>query len=155
MKIRIALLGLIMMSGCKTVIVNPSNSGLSLDIPPAIVSYFKGLDSVYRSGSTEYDIAHFLDLMTDDVRYVHRNYDANFDLNSWRAAFTRIHGNGGYDKSDTFCTAITNAIAGKSYHAIEYATGQKSDGRCVAESESKLIIFTLSEQKIQRIEELW
>jgi len=125
-------------------------------VPEPISSYFERLDTVARTGSTKGDIEKLLSLMTEDVRYVHSNYQANFDLASWRAAFYRRHDNNGYSEPDESCTKITNSIAGRSHNAIEYIQGENKSGTCTAiDGQLKLVIFSLDDEKIQRIEELW
>lgn len=138
-------------AGFKTKPVHPAAQA-----PQLITQYFDRLDAVFRDGSTKDDIHDFLALMSDDVRYIHREYDADFTLTSWRAAFLRISANGGYNQPAEFCTAVTNIIAGKSHYAVEYKAGTTIEDGCEAEeSPPKLAIFTLDEQSIRRIEELW
>jgi hypothetical protein len=126
------------------------------DAPDVISHYFDRLDSVYKAGSTEADIENLLDLMTPDVRYVHKVYEADFDLESWRAAFNRIQTGGGYQNPDTFCSAITKFIPGNGYHAVEYAAGSVSGNMCIPNDDTRmLIVFSLRDGKLARIEELW
>lgn len=149
-------MSVLLIAGCGVAAETPVVTPPTFKIPPVITTYFDRLDNVYKSESTEDDISLFLDLMTDDVRYIHYDYEADFDLPTWRKAFSRIHKNGGYSKSQTFCTAITNSIAGNNAHAIEYAVGDMSGGMCVPEkSERMLVVFKLDGEKITRIEELW
>lgn len=152
----VAFISFVVLAGCNSVGESPSQTEIKSDIPPIVIEYFNRLDAIYHSGSSKSDVTNFLALMTDDVRYVHRNYGADFDLKSWNEAFTRIQTNGGYNKSDQFCTAISNSIPGNSYYAIEYAVGLKLEGQCVAsKAERMLVVFKFNEQKIQLIEELW
>jgi hypothetical protein len=124
--------------------------------PPVAVSYFERLDAIYRTGSTPDDIARLFELMTDDVRYVHRDYGADFDRAAWEAAFARLHGEGRYSAPAEFCTFITNSIAGKMHHAIEYIEGAIKDGACTpTQDPRKLVLFEIEDEQISRIDELW
>ena len=126
------------------------------DVPDAVVQYFDRLDAIYRSGSTPVDINTLFDLMTRDVRYLHTAYEADFNRETWYAAFSRIQSNGGYQEPTTFCSAITNSIPGDNSYAIQYAPGSVSPGGCVPDDDTRmLVVFSLREGKIARIEELW
>lgn len=156
MKITVASALLITLSGFLSADAIAENDCSMQQVPEPIRSYFERLDAVARTGSTKDDIEKLLSLMTDDVRYVHGNYQANFNLVSWRAAFYRIYDNNGYAAPEQSCTKITNSIAGKSHYAIEYTAGENQSGTCVATDQPlKLIIFSLNGEHIQRIEELW
>ena len=106
MKITVTSAVLAAMSSLLSFEAVAENDQSTPQIPELIGSYFERLDTIFRTGSTKDEVEEFLSLMTNDVRYVHSNYQANFDLASWRAAFYRIHDNNGYAKPDQFCTAI-------------------------------------------------
>jgi hypothetical protein len=135
-----------------TAVPPPSNR----NVPPVVTEYFDRLAAIYRAGSSPEDVAAFLALMAEDVHYVHVAYEAEFDLDTWRDAFLRNQQAGDYSEPAGFCLAITNAIPGIDHYAVEYASGMQSDGACLpSEARRLLIVFSVSDGKLMRIEELW
>lgn len=125
-------------------------------VPPAITDYFSGLDAIYRKGSTTQEIDDFMSQFHDDVKYIHVNYGANFDRTAWLAAFTRNHSAGRYTKPADSCSLVTNAIAGKNHHAIEYAYGTMDGDDCLpADDKRFLVLFGLTDGKLSLVQELW
>lgn len=125
-------------------------------VPEVVAKYFAALDAVYRAGSTTADIEKLFELVNDDVRYVHRAYDADFGRDEWFAAFERNRRNGLYAKSATACTTMTNAIPGNGYAAVEYALGDNADGACAPDNDERLlVVFKIDDGKLSLIEELW
>ena len=57
--------------------------------PASVAAYFERLQAVFRDSSDAADIDRLLALFTEDGRYVHLKYEADFDLAAWRAAFLR------------------------------------------------------------------
>ena len=49
--------------------------------------YFSALDKISRKGSSIKDIDPPFALTHDDVKFIHVEYEANFDKESWRKAF--------------------------------------------------------------------
>lgn len=126
------------------------------NVPIVISEYFSRLNTIYQAGSTVQDIDNFLLQLHDDVRYLHVNYEADFDKTTWHAAFTRNHQAGSYAESATHCIAITNAIAGKNYHAVEYTYGLLNADNCEPQNDDRLLIlFGFTEGKISLVQELW
>ncbi len=64
-----------------------------------IKSYFAALDKVSRKYSSIEDIDSLLTLMHDNVKYIHVEYEANFDKESWRKAFIRNLKRGAYQNT--------------------------------------------------------
>jgi len=125
-------------------------------VPPVIERYYEALDTVYTSGSTRQDIDRLFTLFTDDVRYIHRNYGADFGREEWIAAFERNRRNGAYTNEPNVCMTITNVIPGNGYAAIEYAEGDAASGECVPDGPERLLaVFKVEDGKISMIEELW
>lgn len=126
------------------------------EIPPVIAAYFDHLATVYRAGSTQDDVEDLLELMTDDVRYVHVAYGAEFDLESWRAAFLHQQQSGRYTDPEDACLAVTNTIPGNRHYAVEYVAGRHSGGTCQPSDDPRqLVVFSVTNGKLARIEELW
>ncbi|GAB4517910.1 MAG: hypothetical protein Kow00133_02570 [Amphiplicatus sp.] len=151
----LAVLSLLIMAQTASADIS-ARSADAQPIPNVIRQYFAALDAVYREGSTTADIERLFDLVNDDVRYVHRAYDADFGRDDWFAAFERNRRNGLYAKSATECTTITNAIPGNGYAAVEYALGDNASGECVpADNERLLVVFKIDDGKLSLIEELW
>ncbi len=120
-----------------------------------IKSYFKALDLISRKGSTEKDIDDFLNLVHDDVQYIHVEYEANFNKTTWREAFVRNLKRGAYNNSEHNQQRILKSIFGKNHIAIEYAHGEvQPDGSWKAE-EPLLVLFGFSDDKITLVKELW
>lgn len=125
-------------------------------VPLSIERYFEGLERVSRAGSNEDDIERILELFTVDGRYVHVDYEADFDIESWRAAFLRNLNRGAYANGPDDCIVITNHIPGNETSAIEYTHGTNVDGACAPKDDERLLaVFYMKGDKIRRVEELW
>ena len=85
--------------------------------------YFSALDKVSRKDSSISDIDYLLALMHDDVKYIHVEYEANFNKGSWRKAFIRNLKRGAYQNTTKNEKRIINSILGKNHIAIEYSHG--------------------------------
>lgn len=120
-----------------------------------INAYFSALDNVSRKGSNVKDIDALLSLTHDTVKYVHVEYEANFNKESWRKAFIRNLERGAYQNSIQNEMRVLNSIFGKNYTAIEYSHGViQSDGTW-QQSEPLLVVFGFTDGKISLIKELW
>ncbi|MCJ8319546.1 MAG: hypothetical protein MJK12_07920 [Colwellia sp.] len=118
-------------------------------------TYFSALDKVSRKGSSIKDIDTLLALTHSEVKYIHVEYQANFDKKSWREAFIRNLKRGAYSKGKENEVRITNSIFGKNNAAIEYSNGiVQSDGSWQA-TKPRLVLFAFTEGKISLIKELW
>lgn len=120
-----------------------------------INSYFSALDKVSRKNSTIKDIDSLLALTHDDVKYVHVEYEANFNKESWRKAFIRNLDRGAYQKNTKNEMRVLNNIFGKNYIAIEYSHGVIQPDGTWQQTEPLLVIFGFTNGKISLIKELW
>lgn len=135
---------------------DPSSESPAVSVPSVIEEYFSGLDAIYRKGSTTRDVDEFIGRFHESIRYVHVNYGADFDRVTWQGAFTRNQEAGRYDKPTNHCSVVTNSIAGKNHHAIEYAYGTLGAEGCEPEDDQRyLVLFGLSDGKINLVQELW
>lgn len=125
--------------------------------PASVAAYFERLQAVFRDSSDAADIDRLLALFTEDGRYVHLKYEADFDLAAWRAAFLRNLERGAFTASVDACIAITNHIPGDGVAAIEYAYGTRGHGGdCRPEGDERLLaLFHLEGERIGKVEELW
>lgn len=117
--------------------------------------YFSALDEVYREGSSVADIDHLLSLLHDEVRYVHVDYEADFDRNSWREAFIGNLERGAYRNGPENEMRISNVIHGKNHIAVEYSHGIVQPDGTFESGNPLLVLFTFTDDKISLIEELW
>ncbi len=125
-------------------------------MPAVVEQYFDVLDTIFRAGSTPDDVAALMDLTNDDVQYIHHNYQADFDKESWRAAFMRNMDAGGYKAEASYCTVVTNTIPGEGYFAAAYAYGTNSGAQCVPNNDNRLlIVFKIVDGKLSKVEEMW
>jgi hypothetical protein len=120
-----------------------------------IKAYFSALDKVSRSGSTVKDIDSLLALTHQDVKYIHVEYEADFNKEDWRKAFMRNLKRGAYRKSKKNEMRVINHIAGKNYMAVEYSHGMIPKNGHWQATKPLLVIFGFTEQKISLIKELW
>ncbi|MEL4279549.1 MULTISPECIES: nuclear transport factor 2 family protein [Shewanella] len=120
---------------------------------PQIHAYFKALDKVSQSGSSEQDVDDFLGLLHPNVNYIHLEYGANFDRASWRSAFIRNIARGAYQQPKE--QRVLNYIVGKNHVAVEYAHGSiQPDGQWQQEL-PLLVLFGFTDGKISLVKELW
>ena len=120
-----------------------------------VTVYFQALDKVFREGSTAADIDALLSHMHERVRYVHVEYGADFDRESWRAAFLRNVERGAFNNGPERKIGILKVIHGKNHAAVEYAHGAVLPDGTWESGEPLLVLFEFTEGKISRIEELW
>jgi len=120
-----------------------------------IKSYFSALDKVSRKGSSTKDIDSLLALMHDNVKYIHVEYEANFNKELWRKAFIRNLNRGAYQNNAKNEKRIINSILGKNYIAIEYSHGVIQESGTWQQTEPLLVLFGFTEGKISLVKELW
>ena len=118
-------------------------------------AYFEALDKVARRGSTAADIDALLNGMHDEVRYLHLEYDANFDKASWRSAFLRQLKLGNYQNGPENRIEILNAIHGKRHLAVEYSHGLVDAKGQWQPGTPYMALFAFEGDKITEIKELW
>ncbi len=118
-------------------------------------SYFKALDKIARKGSSSADIDILLNVTHEDVNYIHVEYQANFNKDSWRKAFIRNLDRGAYQNNKSNEIRVLNSISGKNYMAIEYSHGTIQADGIWQPTEPLLVIFGFTENKISLIKELW
>ncbi|WP_290612243.1 hypothetical protein [Arsukibacterium sp. UBA3155] len=117
--------------------------------------YFKALDKVSLKGGSIKDIDYFLSLMHADVKYIHVEYEASFDKDSWRNAFIRNLERGAYKNSNENEQRVLKTILGKNHAAVEYAHGVIQKDGTWRQKEPLLILFGFTEGKISLVKELW
>ena len=120
-----------------------------------INSYFTALDKISRQGSSIDDIDSLLSIMHDDVKYIHVEYEANFNKVSWRKAFIRNLMRGDYQNTNNNEMRIIKTIMGKNHIAIEYSHGVIQENNTWQQTEPLLVIFGFKGGKISLIKELW
>src|SRR5690606_27705622 len=92
-----------------------------------IDDYFERLSVVYRRGSTSEDIDRLFELFAPTVRYVHKAYDASFDRDAWKAAFTANLERGAYSKGGNELIERTKLIDGRHHSAVAYRYMRRMD----------------------------
>lgn len=150
----ILMLGLVLTSlvSSKQVLASSCDSACQLT---QINSYFSALDKVSLKNSSVQDIDSLLALTHDDVKYIHVEYEANFNKQSWRKAFIRNLKRGAYQNSANNEKRILNSIFGKNHTAIEYAHGVIQADGTWQQAEPRLVLFAFTDGKISLIKELW
>jgi hypothetical protein len=117
--------------------------------------YFHALDKVFQKESTVADIDTLLSNLHEHVKYIHVEYEADFDKDAWRAAFIRNLERGAFNGEPERKTGILNVIHGTNHAAVEYSRGDVIPDGPWNKRESLLVLFTFRDGKIYRIEELW
>lgn len=126
------------------------------EVPVEIRNYFSAIEIIFRRGSDEEDVERLFELVSEDVRYVHESYEAEFERGPWREAFLRNVGSGSYREPADFCITLTNFIPGNGFAAVEYEYGRTESDRCVSRQDGrKLALFATRDGKISLIQELW
>ena len=123
-----------------------------------INAYFERLSAVYRKGSTSADIERLFSLFAPDVRYAHKEYDANFERAEWKDAFSGNLKRGAYNKDKNELIEITELIHGRSHSAVEYRYMRRTnDGKLEpADDQGGLLaLFGFDGERIVLIEEYW
>lgn len=118
-------------------------------------AYFRALDNVFQRGSTVADVDALLSILHERVRYVHTEYDADFGRDAWRTAFLGNLERGAYRNGPERQIGILTVIHGKNHVAVEYAHGEVLPDGTWEGGEPLLALFTFTDGKISRIEELW
>jgi hypothetical protein len=126
------------------------------EVPAEICDYFSAIEIIFRRGSTENDVERLFELVSEDVRYIHETYEAEFERGPWREAFLRNVRSASYTEPADFCIKVTNFIPGNGYAAVEYEYGRTDSNLCVARGDGrKLALFATRDGKIRLIRELW
>jgi hypothetical protein len=120
----------------------------------AVEAYFGALDEVSRRGSGVDDVDSLLELLDENVRYVHVEYEADFSRSEWRDAFVRNLQRGAYANGPQDETRILRSIPGKRHLAVEYSHGVVRNGVWEA-GDSYLALFEFAEGRISLVKELW
>lgn len=121
-----------------------------------IVDYFKFLDTVYRTGSSEADIDKLFQLFHPEVKYQHFEYDANFNKTEWHVAFIGNLKQGAYKKQQNESIKVTTYIHGKSHSAVEYIYGREEKNDWIpTDGEKLLALFGFKGDKIILVREYW
>ena len=130
------------------------------DCPPAcqleqVGAYFRALDKVFQEGSTVADIDALFSILHDRVRYVHADYEADFQRDAWRAAFIGNLERGAYRNGPERQLGIMTAIHGKNAVAVQYSHGEVLPDGTRRSDEPLLVLFRFTDGRISLIEELW
>ena len=118
-------------------------------------AYFQALDKVFRDGSTVADIDALFSILHDRVRYVHTDYEADFQREAWRSAFVSNLERGAYRNGPERQIGIMSVIHGKHAVAVEYSHGEMLPDGTWKGDEPLLALFRFTDGKISLIEELW
>ncbi len=149
----ILFLGLIMLSTSK---ISANAQDCLNDCQPRLIqSYYHKLDKLTMRGSTEQDVTLFLDSLHENVKYIHSQYEADFDKNTWRTAFLRGVNSGRYQDSIDAKTTINKIIHGHNVAAVEFVSrNNDKDGNLIV-APPRLAMFKFQDGKISFIQEHW
>ena len=118
--------------------------------------YFARLDAIYRAGSSVAELDAFFSLMQEDVKYEHLRFGADFDLESWRAAFLRNYERGAYQHQPGSGTRILNVIGGLDAVVVEHEYHNvPEEGEEARVGGPFVTLFEFKEGKIARVREYW
>ena len=117
--------------------------------------YFNALDKVSRKGSTIADVDALLSLTADKVKYIHVEYEANFNKTTWRKAFIRNLKRDAYNSGVKDKTIILNTIYGKNHCAIEYSKQRLLPNGTWEKDEPRLALFGFTDGKTSLVKEFW
>lgn len=123
-----------------------------------IKAYFERLSAVYRQGSTSADVDRLFELFAPGVRYVHKEYEASFELTAWKEAFNANLQRGAYAKHPDEFIDIPEIIHGRRHSAVEYRYMRRTpDGKVVPADDQGglLVLFGFDGKKIVLVEEYW
>lgn len=123
-----------------------------------IDDYFERLSAVYRRGSTSEDIDRLFELFAPTVRYVHKAYDASFDRDAWKGAFTANLKRGAYSKDGNELIERTKLIHGRHHAAVAYRYMRRMDDGTLRPADAQgelLVLFEFDGDRIALIEEYW
>jgi hypothetical protein len=123
-----------------------------------IETYFDRLSAVYRRGSTSADVERLFDLFAPNVRYVHKEYDANFERAEWKDAFDGNLKRGAYRKDRNELIEITKVIHGRRHSAVEYRYMRRAEDGTLQPADDQgglLVLFGFDGDRILLIEEYW
>jgi hypothetical protein len=135
---------------------NQSQACAASEVPAEICDYFSAIEIIFRRGSTENDVERLFELVSEDVRYIHETYEAEFERDPWREAFLRNVRSSSYSEPADFCIRVTNFIPGNGYAAVEYEYGRTDSNLCVARGDGRMLaLFATRDGKIRLIRELW
>ncbi|WP_395373627.1 hypothetical protein [Marinicella sp. W31] len=117
--------------------------------------YFAALTKVFRAGSTEQDVDALLANMHNSIKYIHVEYLAEFNKDSWRQAFLRNLNNGAYTRGPNDKMVILNTIHGKNHLAVEYVYDTQNESGSIERGNKLFALFGLTDGKISLIQEYW
>lgn len=121
-------------------------------------AYFERLSAVYRVGSTSNDIDRLFELFAPNVRYVHKEYEVNFERVDWKEAFNANLKRGAYRKDPGEMIEITKLIHGRSHSAVEYRYMRKARDGSLQPADDQgglLALFGFDGDRIVLVEEYW
>lgn len=124
----------------------------------AIDAYFERLSAVYRLGSTSHDVDKLFELFAPNVRYAHKEYDANFGRAEWKEAFDANLKRGAYRKHPDEQIQITQLIHGQRHSAVEYRYMRKAEDGSLQPADDQgglLALFGFDGDRISLVEEYW
>jgi len=93
--------------------------------------------------------------MHADVKYIHVEYEASFDKESWRKAFVRNLERDAYQNTNENEQRVLKAILGKNHVAVEYSHGVIQKDGTWQQKKPLLVLFGFTEGKISLVKELW
>jgi hypothetical protein len=120
-----------------------------------IHTYYQKIDKISMRGSTEKDVTVFLDSLHENVRYIHSQYEASFDKDTWRAAFLRGVNSGRYQDTKEAITTINKIIHGHNYAAVEFVSRYNDQDGNLSVAPPRLAVFKFQGGKISLIQEHW
>ena len=119
-----------------------------------IENYYAGIDAIMLAGSSVADIDDLLGRLHEDVRYIHEEYEADFDKSTWRKAFVRQLEKGAYNDGPDGLTSILRVIHGYEFAAVEVISRYTENGVLI-ETKPRLVTFKFDQGKILQIKEHW
>jgi len=121
-----------------------------------IEQYYAKINRATMHDSSLEHVDDFLNVLHDDVLYLHTEYQAEFNKDIWRKAFLRQIENGRYNNTEEAGTSIESIIHGHQTAAVEFIRYYNDDETNeLITTPKRLAIFKFQDDKIVFIQDHW
>lgn len=112
-----------------------------------VESYLVDIVEIFVHGSATKDIDHFLSQLHEDIKYEHKEYEADFIMSEWRKAFNRQLELGFYKES--------RRMHEKKQAAVEYSYETYTQVGVLEKGLVKFALFGFKDDKVSLVGEYW
>jgi len=126
-------------------------SSLSIASDTGLVEQFIKLSDVTKvKGATQKDIDAVAELLSENMRYQHPNYNADLSKEQFIAGLVRFMGT-----AESLTTKITNSITGEKAVVVEYISKTVINGKTELDPKPLMRLLEFSDGKIVLVREYW